>query len=102
MAKMPDTLDKLLSVGSTPDWISPAMSMMQDLFNSPRHDFHIDLNAGWSVNGIKRLLKRHRVKMWGDMIMDEAIVFSVRRSQARRAQSILIRNRIPILSGYVE
>ena len=99
---MPDALDRILTIGSTPDWISPAWAIVQDIINGPRHDFFVDLYAGWSVNDIKRLLRKHKVKVWGDMIADDMIVFSVLQKQARWAQIVLMRNEIPIISGEIE
>lgn len=99
---MPDTIDRILTLGSTPDWISPLVAIIQDFTNGPRHDFYVDLYAGWSVKDIKRLLNRHGVKVWGDMIADDTIIFSVRQPQARWAQIVLMRNEVPIIAGVIE
>ena len=99
---MPDAIDRLLTIGSTPDWISHVVAIVQDFRNGPRHDFFLDLNAGWSVRDIKRLLKHHEIEIWGDMIVDDLIVFSVRQAQARKAQYILMQNDITIISGMID
>jgi hypothetical protein len=98
---MPDTLDQLLSIGSTLDFISPIRAIIQDLTNGPHHRFYIDRYAGWSVNGIKRLLKDYGVQVWGDMIADDMIIFTVRQAQARWTQYLLQREGISILGGLI-
>ena len=98
---MPDTIDRILTMGSTPDWISPMVALIQDFTNGPRHDFYVDLYAGWSVNDIKKLLKRRGIKVWGDMIADDMIIFSVPQGQAQWAQTILMQSGLPIVSGMI-
>jgi hypothetical protein len=98
---MSDTVDKWLSLGATSDWISPLTAMIQDWLNGPPHDFYIDWNAGWSVNEIKKLLKRNHVRVWGAGLVDGMIVFSVRQVQASRVQSLLEQKGVPILYGGV-
>lgn len=94
---MSDGFDRFLSIGSTPDWISPLLGLIQDFTNGPRHTFYVARACGLSVNQIKGLLRRQGVKVWGDMIIDDMIVFSVRQPQARWADYILRREGVPIL-----
>jgi hypothetical protein len=86
---MPDTFDQLLSFGATPDWISPLSAIISDLTNGPHQRFFINRNTGWSVNQIKRFLKQYGVHVWGDMIIDDLVVFTVRKNQAKLAQYVL-------------
>ena len=94
---MSDSLDKLLSWGSTPNWISPLSGIIQDFTNGPYNRFYIDRYAGWSANGIKRLLRKFGINVWGTMIADDMIIFTVRQAQASWTQYILQREGIPIL-----
>ena len=96
---MSKPIDKLLEIGVNADWISPLLSMIQDVANGPHHDFLVDWNTGWSANEIKRLLKKHGIKSWGVMVRHETIMFTVRKKQAKWAQYILQRNGIPIIGG---
>jgi hypothetical protein len=98
---MSNTVNKLLSAGATLDWISPLVAIIQDLVNGPHHDFYVDWNAGWSVNEIKRLLKRNGVRVWGAMLIDSMIVFTVRQAQAARTQDVLQQRGVPIVAGFL-
>lgn len=98
---MPDKIDVFLDVASTPDWISPLTAIVQDLVNGPRHDYYVDAYAGRSVNDVKRLLKRNGVKVWGAMLFDDMITFTVKEPQARWAQYVLERAGITIHAGQV-
>jgi hypothetical protein len=98
---MPDHVDKLLGWGAGADWISPLIAIIQDLTNGPHHHFYVDRNAGWSANEVKRLLKRQGIQVWGLMVTDGAIIFTVRQAQALRAQYLLQQEGIPILQGLI-
>ena len=96
---MPDTTDRLLAAGATFDWISPLVSLVQDVTNGPGHIFFVDLYAGYSVNDIKGLLRDHGVKVWGDMVVDNMIAVTVHKKQAHRARYLLEREGVPLLAG---
>jgi hypothetical protein len=96
---MPDKTDRLLAAGATFDWISPLVSLVQDITNGPGHIFFVDLYAGYSINDIKGLLRGHGVKVWGDMIVDNMIAVTVRKKQAHWAQYLLEREGVPLLAG---
>jgi hypothetical protein len=95
-------LDKLLEVGSAPDWITPLVAMAQNRLNGPSHIFLIPYGCGWSGRGIKRLLESHGVQAWGLMVIDRLITVSVRLTQAHYAQYLLLQERIPIEYGLLE
>jgi hypothetical protein len=95
-------LDKFLEIASTPDWITPLAGMIQDRVNGPAHMFLIPDDCGWSGFEIRRLLKRHGVKTWGLMVVDNLILVSVRLAQAHYAQYILLREQIPIEYGLLD
>jgi hypothetical protein len=99
---MPDMIDRLLSLGSTPDWIRPLVGIIKDFTNGPYYRFYVDRNAGWSVNAIKRLLNSYGVHVWGDIIANDMIIFTVRQAQAQWAQYLLQRAGVPILNRPIE
>ncbi|MCB0174007.1 MAG: hypothetical protein KDJ97_26050 [Anaerolineae bacterium] len=98
---MSKSIDKLIEIGVNADWISPLLSMIQDVANGPHHDFLVDWNSGWSANEIKRLLENHGIKTWGVMVRHEIIMFTVRKKQAQWAQYVLQSHSVPILSGLI-
>jgi hypothetical protein len=97
-------LDTLLNVGCAFDWITPTVAFMQDFLNGPVSDFGIPANAGWSRSDIKRLLKRHGVRVWGLMfnISGDMLMFTVRKTQARWTYFLLEREGVPILYAPAE
>ncbi len=95
-------LDKLLDFGTTFDWITPLIAEIQDITNGPAHTFLIPEDCGWSGRAIERVLKDQGVKTWGLMIADNMILITVRQAQARWAQYLLGRERIPIAYGVVD
>lgn len=94
-----EPIDKFFEIGVNADWISPLLSIIQDMANGPHHDFLVDWNSGWSANEIKRLLKKHGIKVWGVMVRHETIMFTVRKKQAQWAQYVLQKNGIPLMGG---
>lgn len=96
---MTDSLDKLLTIGSTPDWISPLSAIFEDATNGPAQHFYISREVGYSVKDLTRLLEGFGVHVWGDMIIDDMIVFTVREAQARYAVYLLRRAGVPLLNA---
>ena len=92
-------LDRLLEFGTVFDWISPLIAEVQDVTNGPAHTFLIPEDCGWSGRAVERLLKDQGIKTWGLMIADHMILITVRQAQARWAQYLLDRERIPIAYG---
>jgi hypothetical protein len=90
-------IDRILSFGATFDWITPAASLLQDILNGPSCGFGVPADAGFSARNIERLLTAKGVKTWGLMVVDDLIIFRVRRAQARWAKYLLERARVPIL-----
>lgn len=95
-------LDKILELGTVFDWISPLLAEIQDQTNGPSHTFLIPEACGWSGRDIEHLLRSHGVKTWGLMIVDRMIMITVRQAQARWAQYLLERDRIPIAYGALD
>ncbi len=95
-------LEKLLEFGTVFDWISPLIAEIQDRANGPSHTFLIPEACGWSGCGIEDLLRSHGIKTWGLMIVDHMILITVRLAQARWAQYLLERERIPIAYGALD
>ena len=90
-------IDKILSVGASFDWITPIASFMQDIANGPSCGFGLPADAGFSGRDVERLLKARGVKVWGLMVVDNLIIFRVRKAQARWARYLLERAKVPIL-----
>lgn len=95
-------LNKLLEIGTVFDWISPLLAELQDITNGPSHTFLIPEDCGWSGREIEQLLRQHGVKTWGLMIIDQMIMITTRLTQARWAQYLLSRERIPIEYGLID
>jgi len=95
-------LDRLLEFGTVFDWISPLIAEVQDVTNGPAHTFLIPEDCGWSGRAVERLLKDQGIKTWGLMIADNMILITVRQAQARWAQYLLDRERIPIAYGVLD
>lgn len=95
-------LDKLLEFGTIFDWISPLVAEIQDHTNGPAHTFLIPEDCGWSGREVEQLLRSYGVKTWGLMIVERMIMITVRQAQARWAQYLLDRERIPIAYGIVD
>ena len=95
-------LDKLLDFGCNWDWISPLIAEVQDTLNGPEHTFLIPEDCGWPGRAIARLLQDQGVKTWGVMCASDMILITVRKAQARWAQYLLDRERIPIAYGVLD
>ena len=95
---MPDLIDEFLSLGSTPDWISPLSGIIQDFTNGPHFRFYVDRNTEWSVNAIKGLLADYGIHVWGDLIAKDMIIFTVRQNQAQWVYYLLHKAGIPVLN----
>lgn len=84
-----DWIDKLLGIGSTPDWISPLSGIFGDFTNGSYRRFYISRYAGYSCDQITKMLKDKGVKVWGDTIIDDMIVFTVKETQGGWARYLL-------------
>jgi hypothetical protein len=94
-------LDKVLEVGACFDWITPLITVVQDLANGPGHTFLIPNDCGWSGRDIEDLLRRRGVRSWGHMVVKHSLMLRVRQKQARWAQYLLERAGIPLEGGMV-
>ncbi|NLS80023.1 MAG: hypothetical protein GXY76_22510 [Chloroflexi bacterium] len=90
----------VLELGTCFDWASPLVASARDLANGSNHTFLVPEDCGWAARDIRRLLRRHGVRVWGLMIVDRTILLTVRRAQARWAEYLLLRHGLPLLSGY--
>jgi hypothetical protein len=77
----------------------PLTADIQDLVNGPSHTFFVEAKSGWSANEIDRLLRSRGVHVWGELIVADEIMFTVRQAQARWAQYLLERAGVPIKPG---
>ena len=88
-------LEKLLEMGTVFDWISPTLSIVQDVANGPSHTFMIPQDCGWTGHEIARLLQRRGIKTWGHMIVNGTIMITVRRPQAEFARYLMEQAGLP-------
>ena len=78
----------------------PLLVDVQNILNGPSHTFFVEESSGWRGIEIERLLVRHGIRIWGEMIVAGDIMFTVRRAQARWAQYLLERAGVPIKDGF--
>lgn len=95
-------IDDLLHLIASFDLISPVLAVIQNVANGPSHTFLIPEDCGWSGRRIEHLLRSHGVKTWGLMIINRMLRITVRQPQARWAQYLLERERIPIQYGLLD
>ena len=93
-----DVLDDLLQAGATLDWLSPTAAVIQSAINGPGHTFLIPRDCGLSGQAIVQMLKEHGIRVWGEMVVCDTIMFTVRQAQARWAEYLLQRAGLPIIS----
>jgi hypothetical protein len=96
--------DEFLNVASAFDWITPTIAFVQDFFYGPASDFGIPSNGGWSGKDIKRVFKRHGIRVWGLMLNlnGDMLMFTVPRNQAKWAYYVLQNEGVPILFAPTE
>lgn len=78
-------IDKFLEVGSGFDWITPLWAFAQDWWNSPAFHINVSVGGGYAPIQIEWALKGKGVKVWGLMVVNQTITFSVRKPQAKYA-----------------
>ncbi len=87
--------EELLELGTIFDWISPTLSIAQDLANGPSHTFLIPQDCGWTGMEIANLLRRRGIKTWGHMIVNSTFMITVRQPQAEFAHYLLQQAGLP-------
>lgn len=94
---MGDLIDTVLKIGATFDWISPTLSVVQDVLNGPSHTFLIT-RAGCPLSGreINLMLSRRGIASWGYMVVDDTLMVSVCEADARQAEAALRNHKVPI------
>jgi hypothetical protein len=92
-------LGKLLEYGSVFDWISPTLSIAQDLAYGPSHTFLIPADCGLSGREIINLLRQRGIKTWGHMIVNGTIMITVRDTQTEFARYLMQRAGLPVDPG---
>jgi hypothetical protein len=88
-------LEELLELGTIFDWISPTLSIAQDLTNGPSHTFLIPQDCGWTGMEIANLLRRRGIKTWGHMIVNGTFMITVRQPQSEFARYLLQQAGLP-------
>jgi hypothetical protein len=90
-------LDQSLDFLSNFDLITPAAHFVQDFLNGPPADFGIPPHAGWASRDIRYLLSQGGVNVWGFIVYDDVLTFTVPKTQARWTYYLLNRQGVPIL-----
>lgn len=87
-------IDKLLGIGSTPDWITPLKGIADDiqhggsLFQSSDNDI-ICFHRSVSVNEAKRRLKNAGIEHWNDYIDGDYGYITVPKGQGTKASEVI-------------
>lgn len=84
--------DKLLEVGSMFDFITPLLAWILDIARWPSHTFILregDCGGAWTEADLRQLLKREHIQVWGEMIVDNRVMFTVRKRDAERVAAIM-------------
>lgn len=89
----------ILDYGSALDWISPTLSIMQDITNGPSYTFLIPADCGLSHREITNMLRQRGVKTWGHMIVNGTFMVTVRQSQEEFARTLLKQAGLPVDAG---
>ena len=89
----------LISVMSWFDWLALPRSILGDLTHpDPRGawPFFVQLDSGWSMPAINRLLAARGIATWGSGVANGELYFRVRRGQAAWAQYLLLKAGVPL------
>ena len=94
---MGDTIDKVLGIGASFDWISPLASVLGDLTHGGGYTFLIPYDASpLSGREIGWLLGKRGIKCWGMMVVSGTLMLSVKKQDSARAYSILNQAGVPV------
>jgi hypothetical protein len=93
----PEMLDKFLKAGASFDWITPLWAFIQDVRLGSPFQINIPYDTGWSGKQIASMLRSKGVRVWGLMVVDDTITFTVRRQQARYALYWLSQYELPLV-----
>ena len=92
---MGDTIDKVLGIGASFDWISPLASVLGDLAHGGGYTFTFPACHMTPVE-VEKLLRARGITTWGLMHTAGTTMLSVRKQDAARAYSILNQAGVPI------
>jgi hypothetical protein len=89
-------LDELLRAATCFDWISPTLSIAQNVANGPSHTFLIPIHCGWTGREISNLLRNQGIKTWGHMIVHGSFMLTVPEKDAQFALTLMERSGLPV------
>ena len=92
-------LETMLEAGSTLDWISPILSIAQDIANGPSHTFLIPADCGRSHREITKMLRQRGIKTWGHTIVNGTFMITVKQDQEESARFLLKKAGLPVDAG---
>jgi len=90
-------IDRFLTIGATFDWISPALSVIDELLFGELYRFQIE-PCRYSGVEIARALRKKNVNAKARMVVDGKIVIDVRMKDAVKAQILLNTWKVPVLN----
>ena len=88
-------IDKVLGIGASFDYISPAIKVLGDLAHGGGYTFTFPL-CDIPPREIELTLRREGVGTWGLMHVDGTTMISVRKRQAAWAYALLKRHDVPV------
>ena len=88
-------IDKLMEVGSAPDWISPLAGYVGDALHGGGYTFLFPA-CHMTPRDIELMLRDKGVGTWGLMHVDGTTMLSVRKKDAARAYGILKAAGVPV------
>jgi len=88
-------IDKMLGIGASFDYFSPAAKILGDLAHGGGYTFTFPL-CDIPPREIELMLRREGVETWGLMHVDGTTMISVRKSDAARAYGILKGAGVPV------
>lgn len=92
-----DWLDKFLSIGETPDWLSPTDNIIQDMLNGSHRRIYASRN--YAVRQLTNVLKSYSIKYWGDCVLDDYVCVTVKEDVAQYACYVLQKEGIDVALG---
>ena len=81
------------------DWITPVWGYIRRIFSGPEYTFLFPIST-WSGKEIIRLLRKHKIQTWGEMVVSDTIMISVPLAKASLAQYLFDRNGIFVENPY--
>jgi hypothetical protein len=94
---MLDLLDRLLSVLTIFDVITPLSTLVQNLARGPSFTFRVPHRAGWGAYSVEAILKDAGCNpVWGKRIVRDTMMMNVKLEQAQKGYWALHKADVPM------